>query len=91
MQGGLEERGSSDDRDTRWESRGVAERGSARREVEEKFPLLAALHHVQARRGNVLSNHGFRLQLLRLTRAAGGVLATEVRRQERECLGSCPG
>ena len=48
-------------------------------------------HHVQARRGNVLSNHGFRLQLLRLTRAAGGVLATEVRRQERECLGSCPG
>ena len=33
---------------------------------KEGFSLLEALNHVQERRGTVLSNHGFRLQLVRL-------------------------
>ncbi|CAJ1351985.1 unnamed protein product [Effrenium voratum] len=39
--------------------------------VKENFTLLEALEHVQRLRGTVLSNHGFRLQLVRLALRLG--------------------
>ena len=39
--------------------------------VREGFSLLRALEHVQKLRGTVLSNHGFRLQLVRLALRLG--------------------
>lgn len=47
--------------------------------VREGFTLLEAIKHVQRQRGTVLSNHGFRLQLVRLALKLGrlGELCTD--------------
>ena len=53
--------------------------------VREGFSLLGALEHVQKLRGTVLSNHGFRLQLVRLALRLGRLGEPgEGREQERE-------
>lgn len=52
--------------------------------ARENFSLLGALEHVQRLRGTVLSNHGFRLQLVRLALQLGKLGGADFQKAREE-------